>query len=193
MNITRRQLFSLAGASALAAASPKLMAADNGQTAEATPRRFWGVHQPGIIDDMPRHTYFVAFDVTTDDRGQLIELFKKWTKAADEVMRVPAAFDVKADRKKPHVMSGAAVGLGLSNLTVNFGFGPSLFSKDGVDRFGIESRRPEALVDLPRFAGDQLIPEKTGGICVSRCALMTSWSLKQPFAVLPSWPMGWQT
>ena len=166
---TRRQLFSLAGASALTVAAPRALAAQSG--GDESMRRFWGSHQPGIIEDMPRHTYFVAFDVVTDDRNQLIELLKKWTQAADEVMRAPARFDPKADRKQPHPITGASVGLGVSNLTVNFGFGPSLFSKDGVDRFGIENKRPEALIDLPRFAGDQLVPERTGGeLCVQVCA-----------------------
>lgn len=171
MNLTRRQLFSFAGASALVAAVPRAIAGDVAAPGSDTGRKFWGAHQPGIIEEMPRHTYFVAFDVTTTDRNVLIDLFKTWTKAADELMRLPASFDPKAERKNPSIMSGAAVGLGLSNLTVNFGFGPSLFNKDGVDRFGIDARRPEALVDLPRFAGDQLIPERTGGdLCVQVCA-----------------------
>ena len=38
-----------------------------------------------------------------------------------------------------------------------------MFEKDGQDRYGLAKSRPEALVDLPRFAGDQLVPERTGG------------------------------
>ena len=56
-------------------------------------------------------------------------------------------------------------------LTVTFGFGPNLFIKDGKDRYGLAASRPVALVDLPKFNGDQLIAEKTGGdISVQACA-----------------------
>jgi deferrochelatase/peroxidase EfeB len=67
--------------------------------------------------------------------------------------------------------TGEAIGLPPSRLTVTFGFGPGLFVKDGKDRYGLANRRPEAFVDLPRFAGDQLAPAKTGGdLLVQACA-----------------------
>ncbi|MBV9852643.1 MAG: Dyp-type peroxidase, partial [Armatimonadetes bacterium] len=45
------------------------------------------------------------------------------------------------------------------------------FVRDGEDRYGLKSRRPEALVDLPRFNGDQLIEARTGGdLSVQACA-----------------------
>ena len=52
-----------------------------------------------------------------------------------------------------------------------FGFGPGLFSQNGVDRFGLGVHRPAALIDLPRFTGDQLVEARTGGdLCVQACA-----------------------
>ncbi|AXL49821.1 peroxidase [Paraburkholderia caffeinilytica] len=67
--------------------------------------------------------------------------------------------------------SGDVLGLGPCGLTITFGFGPGLFTKDGKDRYGLASRRPAALVDLPRFNGDQLIAEKTGGdLYIQACA-----------------------
>jgi deferrochelatase/peroxidase EfeB len=58
-----------------------------------------------------------------------------------------------------------------ARLTMTFGFGPGLFIKDGKDRYGLASRRPEALIDLPKFNGDQLVPERTGGdLSVQACA-----------------------
>jgi deferrochelatase/peroxidase EfeB len=45
-----------------------------------------------------------------------------------------------------------------------------LFQKDGVDRLGLAHARPAALVDMPRFVGDQLVPERTGGdLSVQAC------------------------
>ena len=46
--------------------------------------------------------------------------------------------------------TGEAQGLPASNLTVTFGFGPTLFEAEGVDRFGIAARRPPELIDCPR-------------------------------------------
>jgi deferrochelatase/peroxidase EfeB len=54
---------------------------------------------------------------------------------------------------------------------VTFGFGAGLFEKDGHDRYDLASRRPAALADLPRFNGDQLTPERTGGdLSIQACA-----------------------
>jgi deferrochelatase/peroxidase EfeB len=63
------------------------------------------------------------------------------------------------------------VGLDPAHLTLTFGFGPGLFERDGQDRYGLEARRPEALVDLPAFAGDQLEAARSGGdLCVQACS-----------------------
>jgi deferrochelatase/peroxidase EfeB len=54
---------------------------------------------------------------------------------------------------------------------VTFGFGAGLFIRDGRDRYGLAGSRPEALIDLPRFNGDQMVPEKTGGdLSIQACA-----------------------
>ena len=124
---------------------------------------FWGDHQGGISTPPQKHTYFIAFDVVTDKREELIQLLKTWTLASAQMTNGQERFDPKADPNQPGETSGAAVGLPTSGLTLTFGFGATLFEKDGKDRFGIAKQRPEALVDLPRFTGDQLIPERTGG------------------------------
>jgi len=68
--------------------------------------------------------------------------------------------------------TGEALDLPPGGLTLTFGFGPTLFrTTSGEDRFGIASRRPEALVDLPRFPGDALQESITGGdLCVQACS-----------------------
>ena len=71
----------------------------------------------------------------------------------------------------PAADSGDALGLPPSRLTVTFGFGAGLFSKDGNDRYGLGSRRPDALVDMPAFNGDQLVEAHTGGdLSIQACA-----------------------
>jgi deferrochelatase/peroxidase EfeB len=67
--------------------------------------------------------------------------------------------------------SGETAGLGAARLTVTFGFGAGLFVKDGKDRYGLAKHRPEALVDMPHFVADQLVPAHTGGdLSVQACA-----------------------
>src|SRR5207302_4220086 len=64
--------------------------------------------------------------------------------------------------------SGEALGLGPGRLTVTFGVGPPLFTKDGL---GLASSRPPALVDLPAFRRDELDPARSGGdLCIQACA-----------------------
>lgn len=122
---------------------------------------FWGVHQGGIVTSPQTHTYFAAFDLTTDKRGDIIKLLQSWTDASAKLTQ---GKQVTGD-------SDETVGLYPARLTLTFGFGPSLFIKDGTDRFGLAHVKPEALAELPKFNGDQLIAEKTGGdISVQACA-----------------------
>lgn len=73
--------------------------------------------------------------------------------------------------KDPPVDTGEAEGLTASNLTVTFGFGPSVFELDGEDRFGLLSRRPRALQPLPAFPPDALQAGISGGdVCIQACA-----------------------
>ncbi|MDF3145531.1 iron uptake transporter deferrochelatase/peroxidase subunit, partial [Streptomyces sp. T21Q-yed] len=66
--------------------------------------------------------------------------------------------------------TGEALGLKPSRLTLTIGFGPSLFEKYG-EQFGIADARPEALVELPKFAGDNLDKNRSGGdLCIQACA-----------------------
>ncbi|HEY6665689.1 MAG TPA: Dyp-type peroxidase, partial [Propionibacteriaceae bacterium] len=56
-------------------------------------------------------------------------------------------------------------------LTITFGFGPTLFRKEGKDRFGLASRQPDALQRLPHFPADKLNPQRSDGdLCVQACA-----------------------
>ncbi|HUJ86944.1 MAG TPA: Dyp-type peroxidase [Burkholderiales bacterium] len=167
----RRQFLARAGLAAVATPLAQSAFAASTPAAASEVEPFWGKHQSGIATPAQRNTYFVAFDLATTKRDDLVALLRAWTDAAAEMTSAPAKFDPKADPNQPSVQSGATVGLAVSRLTLTFGFGPSLFEKDGEDRFGLAQRRPEALVDLPRFAGDQLIPERTGGdLSLQACA-----------------------
>lgn len=133
---------------------------------------FYGPHQGGILTPQQQNSYFAAFDVAdTARREDLIALLKAWTDAAARLSRGQPARAQSGQSDKAPLDSGEAVGLSPARLTLTFGFGPGLFSKNGVDRFGLAARRPEALVDLPKFNGDQLVPERSGGdLSVQACA-----------------------
>ncbi|MFE4607409.1 iron uptake transporter deferrochelatase/peroxidase subunit [Streptomyces niveus] len=133
---------------------------------------FHGAHQAGIATAVPDRLHFAAFDVTAKDRAGLIQLLKDWTAAA-ALMTEGRAVGEGAFGGLPEAPpddTGEAVGLKPSRLTLTIGFGPSLFTAEG-DRFGLAGRRPEALVDLPKFPGDNLDPARSGGdLCVQACA-----------------------
>ncbi len=163
-----------AGAARLAGAATQLpsdrppLTKTDGIPADCT-LPFFGPHQNGIATPIQAHTYFAAFDVTTDRRDQLVALMQRWTEAADRLAR-GVEVGPSADPASPPGDSGETDGLPPTRLTLTFGFGPALFNENGHDRFGLATRRPAAFVDLPRFAGDQLVPARTGGdLSVQAC------------------------
>jgi deferrochelatase/peroxidase EfeB len=182
------------GAGVSAAATAKA----EGAPACATPglketEPFWGVHQGGIVTPAQQHSYFAAFDLTTSSREDVVALLRSWTSAAarmaagetaqpleDGLKPIGSDSDSETkgyddeEKRDPRTMaadSGETLGLAPARLTVTFGFGAGLFIKDGKDRYGLASRRPAALVDLPKFTGDQLVEAQTGGdLSVQACA-----------------------
>ncbi|MEU8465048.1 iron uptake transporter deferrochelatase/peroxidase subunit [Streptomyces sp. NPDC029003] len=131
---------------------------------------FHGEHQAGIASAVQDRLHFAAFDVKTKDRAELVQLLKDWTEAA---RRMTAGQPVGEGGfgglpEAPPDDTGEALGLKASRLTLTIGFGPGLFAKD---RFGLEGKRPDALVDLEPFPGDNLDPARSGGdLCVQACA-----------------------
>ncbi|MEU0244962.1 iron uptake transporter deferrochelatase/peroxidase subunit [Streptomyces sp. NPDC006235] len=129
---------------------------------------FHGAHQAGIATPVQDRLHFAAFDVTTDDRAEFVQLLKDWTEAA---RRMTAGHPVGEGGfgglpEAPPDDTGEALDLKPSRLTLTIGFGPSLFEK-----FGLAEQRPAALVDLPKFAGDNLDKNRSGGdLCVQACA-----------------------
>ncbi len=124
---------------------------------------FYGVHQGGIATPVQAHTYFAAFDAVTTRRDDIIGLLRAWTDAAANLTQGRPLGSGDASPAVASADSGEVLGLPASRLTLTFGFGPSLFSRDGEDRFDLAKLRPAAFVDLPHFVGDQLVPERTGG------------------------------
>ncbi|MER6942921.1 iron uptake transporter deferrochelatase/peroxidase subunit [Nonomuraea sp. NPDC000554] len=175
--MSRRTLFGLGAAGAAvvgagAVATRSLLDEPPAAHASSTsdPVVFYGEHQAGIVTPAQDRLHFVAFDVITKSRDELVDLLQEWTAAAAKLTQGKDAGTFGAVGGAPEAApddTGEALGLPASGLTLTIGFGPSLFD----DRFGLASKRPAALADLPKFPGEQLIPEISGGdICVQACA-----------------------
>jgi deferrochelatase/peroxidase EfeB len=131
---------------------------------------FRGEHQAGIVTPAQDRMHFVALDVVTKDRALLVDLLKKWTRAAERMTVGAEAAPGGVVGGGPYGVpqdTGEAYGLSASGLTLTIGFGPSLFD----ERFGLADRRPAALQELPAFRGDDLDPARSGGdLCIQACA-----------------------
>jgi len=152
------------GASALGAGS---LASRATLAAAATPAEhgvvpFYGAHQAGIATPTQNYLQFAALDVVGDSVADLRHLLKTWTEAAARMSRGQAIGSMQTGHHPP-VDTGEALGHGPNQLTVTFGFGPSLFHSGKKDRFGLARHRPVPLVDLPAFAGDRLQSAISGG------------------------------
>jgi deferrochelatase/peroxidase EfeB len=179
--LSRRKLFGAAGVTAAvvgAAGAGALAGRSSAASADFTglhqPIPFRGERQAGIVTPQQDRMHFCAFDVTTDNRDDVIALLKQWTQMAERMTQGHDAVPDGAVGGNPYAPpedTGEALGLPASQLTLTIGFGPSFFEKDGKDRFGIASQRPAGLADLPKFPNETMDPARCGGdICVQACA-----------------------
>jgi deferrochelatase/peroxidase EfeB len=174
--LSRRGLLGLAGAGAAGIALGAGGAVAAGSALSSAGGRsgtfpFYGEHQAGITTPAQDRLHFAAFDLAADATADdLRELLADWTYAASRMTRgleVTENGAVGGSLLAPPDDTGEALGLPPAGLTITFGFGPSLFD----DRFGLAGRRPAALEPLPRFSGDALDPERSGGdLCIQACA-----------------------
>ncbi|KHE70758.1 iron uptake transporter deferrochelatase/peroxidase subunit [Halobacillus sp. BBL2006] len=132
---------------------------------------FYGKHQAGITTKQQTYVYLIALDLTTEKLSDIRDLFKEWTIASEKMSKGVLIDSYSDNLYVPPADTGEAAGLSASNLTLTYGFGPTFFEKEGADRFGLASKRPQRLKKLPAFPGDQLEDAWTGGdLCVQVCA-----------------------
>jgi deferrochelatase/peroxidase EfeB len=178
MPVTRRRFLewlAAGGVGALAGASGVRLADGSSiepSTASSADRviAFRGPHQAGIATPRQTHVVFASIDTHDISRDELRALLRFWTQAADRMTHGALAAPSGALTNVPWD-TGEAVGLGPNRLTITFGVGPGLFDKDGQDRFGLASSRPDALVTIPGFKTDRLDPSLShGDLCIQACA-----------------------
>jgi deferrochelatase/peroxidase EfeB len=164
--VSRRRFLAamgVAGGAAVGAGGVELLHARRleGQPDRRATVPFAGTHQAGIVTPMQSHLCFGTFDVATTDREALVDLLRRWSDAARQLSEGLVAADDSAETD----------GLFPARLTITFGFGPTLFDTQGVDRFGLRERRPRPLVEIPPMPGDALEAAASGGdIGIQACA-----------------------
>jgi deferrochelatase/peroxidase EfeB len=142
---------------------------DSGSTGSGGTSRvpFYGAKQAGIATPAQDRLAFAAFDVTSFDVEDIKAMLGTWAAAASLMTVGLPIGPVNVAPQAPPVDTGEALGLSPANLTITVGFGPSMFD----DRFGLASKRPSALADLPALPRDALDPAITGGdIGVQACS-----------------------
>ena len=173
--ISRRGLLGLAGAGVVGAgigvgATVAVGHASSTDSGAAPQYPFFGDHQAGILTPAQDRLHFAAFDVLDISRDELQELLSDWTYAANRMTAGLGAGQygpASGPYDSPPDDTGEALDLPPAGLTITFGFGPSLFD----DRFGLASRRPDALIDLPHFPADLLTDALVGGdLCIQACS-----------------------
>jgi deferrochelatase/peroxidase EfeB len=178
MRLSRRRLLGWLGAAGVGAAA----GASGVRLAERSPSgsspglgyeviSFHGPYQAGITTPRQPHVVFAAVDVVGGSRDDLRALLRFWTGAAARMTEGAPAAPPSRDREHVPWDTGEAIGLGPNRLTLTFGVGPTLFVESAHDRFGLASRRPSALIELPSFETDDLDPSRSGGdLCIQACA-----------------------
>jgi deferrochelatase/peroxidase EfeB len=140
--------------------------ADSGEGTGSVP--FYGEHQAGIDTPAQDRLFFASFDLLTESPAELRELMREWSLAAAEMTAGEMIGDVNDEELAPPDDTGETVGLLPSNLTVTFGFGPSLFERRGL---GLGGKRPAALREIPPLPADELNQLESGGdVCVQACS-----------------------
>ena len=168
---TRRGFLAATGAAGLGIGAGLAPGAARGASRPGPAERdavpFYGPHQQGIATRSQQHLQFAALDVGSDSAADLRWVLERLSSAA-ALLAAGRPVGALQTGDQPPVDTGEAVGLPASRATVTIGLGPRLFAPR---RFGLSSRRPRPLVELPAFAGDQLSPGISGGeIAVQVCA-----------------------
>jgi deferrochelatase/peroxidase EfeB len=158
----------LIGATGIEAATNKVtnfFSPNKAEASEILP--FYGEHQQGIITPAQDFIYLASFNLETNSKSEVKQLYKKWTEASNLMSQGKEIGDDSIlMNSSPPEDTGEAVGLQPMKISFTFGVGPTFF-----DKLSIQSKRPSQLKDLPHFPGDDLREEWNGGdLVVQVCA-----------------------
>ena len=148
------------------AATPAQKAEQVNARSLATRLPFDGVHQAGIITPVTDQATFLALDSIAPNRAELTEALQTLTAEARRLTQGDAVGVTEVD--DPPSDSGTLGPIDSpDSLTITIGFGASLFDS----RYGLASRRPARLTEMPLFKNDRIDPARAGGdVIVQVCA-----------------------
>jgi deferrochelatase/peroxidase EfeB len=129
---------------------------------------YTGDHQAGIRTPPQRYCVFMTFDLSAVEASELQVLLARWSAAIAQLMKGLTVGSAAPERATAIPGdTGEAVDLGPSSLTVTLGLGPGVFD----ERYGLASKKPAFLADLPALPSDGLQAGLTGGdLSLQACA-----------------------
>ncbi|MGG5254109.1 iron uptake transporter deferrochelatase/peroxidase subunit [Neobacillus sp. SM06] len=132
---------------------------------------FFGKHQAGIATPQQAYAYIAAFKLLTEDKQEVIKLFKQWTDLGAKLSEGKINTETSINDFVPPADSGEADDFSSSKLTITFGLGSTFFIKNGIDRYGLAQQKPKQLKDIPPMPKDALQEPFIGGdLCIQVCA-----------------------
>lgn len=133
-----------------------------------------GEHQQGITTPAQDYLFTAAYDLTATDLDEVRRLMQQWLVAAEQMSTGDlVGGEPLATLQAVPRDTGEAWGYPASSVTITVGVGRSFFvDTDGVDRYGIADRMPDALAaGVPRFSGEALQAERSDGdLVIQACA-----------------------
>ena len=155
-----------AGDDGPAAATPTQQAEQVNARSLATRIPFDGTHQSGIVTPPADQATFLALDSIAPNRPELTEALQALTAEARRLTQGDTVGVTEVDDPPPD--SGTLGPIDSpDSLTITIGFGASLFDS----RYGLGSRRPARLTEMPAFKSDRIDPTRAGGdVIVQVCA-----------------------
>jgi deferrochelatase/peroxidase EfeB len=127
---------------------------------------FYGAHQAGIATPTQQYLQFLSLDLAGgSEASDLQSVLQQLSHGASLIAHGRPVGALETGVLAP-VDTGEALGLKPSQVTITIGLGPHVFA-----RVGLAHMRPEPLVELPSFPGDELQSGISGGdIAVQVCA-----------------------
>jgi deferrochelatase/peroxidase EfeB len=124
--------------------------------------------QGGIVTDPQRYCVYMTFDLSTVVATDLQVLLARWSAAIAQLQAGRTVGSVEpAHGDGVGADTGEALDLGPASLTVTVGLGPGVFD----ERFGLASKRPAHLAQIPDLPSDNLDASLTGGdLSLQACA-----------------------
>jgi deferrochelatase/peroxidase EfeB len=119
---------------------------------------FHGAHQAGVLTAAPPAACFAAFDVTAENRKELVSLLRSLTSRA-RFLTAGGTPHNNGTGAPPSDSGTLGPKLPADGLTVTVGLGSSLFD----ERYGIKSQKPVHLTPMRSFPNDDLAPSQTDG------------------------------